>query len=228
MDAIDILGGLLKKKSSGSGSGADILKDMFGRGSRSQPQAKTPQRRTTESIEDQAKDLEDMLNVAHGRTSGGGGTSSRGPTPQPQSTSRTQIEPGGPLSPDVGSPSWGGEDRIDEQKRAMALIQAMVNAAKSDGQISREEQQSILSHLDRPDQETIDFLRSEFNKPLDVRDFAWSVPIGLEQEVYSLSLIVVDLVSEQESNYLRELAHGLRLSASTCEQIRRQIHSRSR
>ena len=195
MDAIDILGGLLKKKSSGSGSGADILKDMFGRGSRTQPQAKTPQRRTNESIEEQAKDLEDMLNVAHGRSSGGGGTSSRRSSPEPQSTSRTQIEPGGPLSPGFESSSFGNEDRIDEQQRALILIQAMVNAAKSDGQVSREEQQSILSHLDRPDQETIDFLRTEFNKPLDVREFAWSVPIGLEQEVYSLSLIVVDLAS---------------------------------
>ncbi|TWT57382.1 hypothetical protein KOR42_07420 [Thalassoglobus neptunius] len=226
MDAIDILGGLLKKKSSGSGSGADILKDMFGRGSRPKPQPKTPQRRTTESIEEQAKDLEDMLNVAHGRTSSGGGTSSRRSPSAPQSTSRTQIEPGGPLSPDFGSASFGNEDRIDEQQRAMILIQAMVNAAKSDGQVSREEQQSILSHLDRPDQETIDFLRAEFNKPLDVREFAWSVPIGLEQEVYSLSLIVVDLASERESKYLQDLAHGLRLSSSTCEQIRRQIQRR--
>jgi len=105
----------------------------------------------------------------------------------------------------------------------MILIRAMVNAAKCDGQISQAEQQAIVSKLENPSQEAIQFLREEFSKPLDVREFAWSVPVGLEQQVYSMSLIAIDVDSEREEKYLRELAHGLRLKPEVCEQIKERL-----
>jgi uncharacterized membrane protein YebE (DUF533 family) len=98
-----------------------------------------------------------------------------------------------------------------------------VNAAKSDGQISQVEQQSILERLDNPSPETIQFLREEFNKPLNVRDFAWSVPLGMEQQVYSMALLAIDLDTPREGDYLRELAHGLRLPDELCNQLKERM-----
>ena len=105
----------------------------------------------------------------------------------------------------------------------MILVRAMVKAAKCDGQISQAEQQKILNQLESPSPEAIQFLREEFAKPLDVREFAWSVPVGMEQQVYTMSLIAIDVDSDREERYLRELAHGLRLAPEVCEQIKGRL-----
>jgi len=227
MNPIEILGGLLGQKAGGSGTGADILKEILMGGSkRAAPQsapARTPQEMTEQEVDRQARELEDLLNVANSRSSG-----RPMPQAQPQQQPRVQQQPqarqpGGwgqesPASRRMDSPLDDAAARQEEQ--AMILIRAMVNAAKCDGQISQAEQQAILSKLENPSQEAIQFLREEFSKPLDVREFAWSVPVGLEQQVYSMSLIAIDVDSDREEKYLRELAHGLRLKTEVCEQMK--------
>jgi uncharacterized membrane protein YebE (DUF533 family) len=113
-------------------------------------------------------------------------------------------------------------DEIRDVK-ALALVRAMVNAAKCDGQISQAEQQAILDHLADPSPDAIQFLRDEFSKPLDVREFAWSVPLGMEEQVYAISLIAIDLDTRRETEYLQELGHALRLSPESREAIKEQI-----
>ena len=102
---------------------------------------------------------------------------------------------------------------------AVVLIRAMINAAKADGRVSNEEQQEIIIRIANPSQETIAFLREEFAKPVDVREFAWSVPLGMETQVYTISLASINLDTNPEAHYLRELAHGLRLDPDLCNQI---------
>ncbi|MFN0127664.1 MAG: DUF533 domain-containing protein [Verrucomicrobiales bacterium] len=65
--------------------------------------------------------------------------------------------------------------------------------------------------------------KAEFKKPLDVKEFAWSVPLGLEQKVYVISLSVITLDQRDESTYLKNLAHGLRLPPDLCAEIHRQF-----
>jgi uncharacterized membrane protein YebE (DUF533 family) len=98
----------------------------------------------------------------------------------------------------------------------------MIFAGKADGQIDASEQQSILDRIGDASQETVQFLRTEFANAQSVRDFAWSVPLGLEQSVYSISLATIDLDSPKEVAYLKELAQGLRLSPDACNQLHRQ------
>lgn len=107
--------------------------------------------------------------------------------------------------------------------QAELLIRAMVNAAKADGQIDRSEQEAIVGQLGDLDQAEVQFLQAEFAKPVDVREFAWSVPLGMEQQVYGISLMAMDLDEQKEANYLAELAHGLRLSPEICNQIHEQF-----
>ena len=72
----------------------------------------------------------------------------------------------------------------------------------------------------------INFIRAEFAKPLDLRAFAWSIPLGLEEKIYALSLSVMEVDTREESGYLSELAHGLRLSPEICRQLHQQLGAR--
>lgn len=108
-------------------------------------------------------------------------------------------------------------------EQAEVLVRAMVSAAKSDGQISAPEQKQIIEQLGNVTQEEIEFLRQEFARELDVREFAWSVPIGMEEQVYQLSLIAIDLDEMKEAQYLADLAHGLRLPPERCNAIHRRL-----
>lgn len=231
MDAMDILGSLLGRKSSGSGKGADILNDILKGGSRPEPRSRSTSSASPSpnlrpgDIESQARELEDLLNVAKQRTSS---RRTRQPQPQPQRPQPPQRpEPPRPPRPAARQSDSRSErdprDPVSQDDQALVLVRAMVNAAKSDGQISQAEQQSILEQVGDTSRETIQFLREEFAKPLDVREFAWSVPIGMEQQVYTMSLIAIDLDTSREAKYLQELAHGLRIPGDVQEQIHQRL-----
>ena len=206
MDALDILGGLLGKKLNSGGSGGNILKDILGGKPKqqqpsqpsqpSQPRQAPPSSRPT--VDSQT--LEEMLGVANDRH-----------------TQRRQ-------EPQASAPQFSPkEEAMNEQSKI--LVCAMVNAAKSDGQIDREEQENILKQFDHVTQEEAQFLRSEFQKELDVREFAWNVPLGMEENVYAVSLIAMDLDENKEATYLAELAQGLRLRPEVCNAIHRKFNA---
>lgn len=223
VDAIDILGSVLGHQVNRGGRGADILKDILRGGSRSreQPPSAPPSQTEKPSAHDihrQAKQLEELLGVANERNSR---TNSR-PVP-PTDPASADANPRDADANEVGrSPSElpRGSDAVNEQ--ALVLVRAMMNAAKADGRIDRQEQQNILARLDDRSGDAVAMLRAEWKQPLDVRDFAWSVPIGMEQQVYTMSLIAIDLDVQREFAYLNELAQGLRLS----DEVRAQIHRR--
>ncbi len=249
MDAMDILGSLLGGGRSQSGStsgglGGKILKDLINTGGRTAPQP--PARQSPQpsnrpvSPDDRARELEDLLGVAHGRSTGRTEPqpAPRQPQPQPRyqqppppSRPRYQEPPvaaqptGYPQSSGVGSSGVGHNfptGSMTQNDEALVLIRAMINAAKSDGSISQPEQQAIIDRISNPTQESINFLREEFASPLNVRDFAWSVPLGMEQQVYTMSLASIQLDTNPEASYLRDLAHGLRLEPDFCNELHRR------
>jgi uncharacterized membrane protein YebE (DUF533 family) len=112
---------------------------------------------------------------------------------------------------------------MESNDEVIVLIRAMIAAAKSDGRITDDEQQAILARLSDRSPATIKFLREEFARAVDVRELAWSVPIGLEEKVYMLALAAIDLDSNAEAIFLRDLAHGLRMTAQECSEIHRQL-----
>lgn len=227
MDAIDILGSILGKKINSSGRGGSILKDILGGGrSRQEPQyqeqSHSQERRRSndpfgqshnkpigsrhDRSQRDSSSLEDLLGVAvdHNRRS---------------RDHYQQHKP--PQRPQRRQPQFTPEqEELNEQSKV--LIRAMVNATKADGRVDKQEQEGILQHLDHVSQEEIDFLRKEFNDELCVRDFTWSVPIGMEEQVYAISLCAINLDQNSEAKYLSELAHGLRLEPALCNQIHRK------
>jgi hypothetical protein len=223
MNAIEILGELLGRKAAGSDRGADVLRDIFGSGHRRDPRSASSSDvgpLSQNDIQRQAKELEDLLNVAKERRGQRPAEPSglppryQEPSPADRGFAEASRAPSQRKSP---PPTAGQED-----EQAWVLVRAMVNAAKSDGQINQQEQQAILQQLGQLTAEDAAVLRAELTKPLDVREFTWSVPLGMEQQVYALSLMTIRLDSNAEASYLNELAHGLRLSPET----RQQIHQR--
>jgi uncharacterized membrane protein YebE (DUF533 family) len=245
MDPMEILGSLLGQKAGGASPGAAILKEILLGGSKRQaPERQAPapsggqrpsssrgssspswQEPASDDIEAQAKELSDLLNVANERSTRRN-TAPQQPT-QPQMRQPAPA-PRQPANPQPQQGGWGQESSADDETarqndQATVLIRAMVSAAKCDGQISQAEQQSILGQLKDASPAAVHFLRDELAKPFDVREFTWSVPIGMEQQVYALSLMTIDVDTDAEQRYLKDLARGLRLAPEVCDQIKSRL-----
>ena len=111
----------------------------------------------------------------------------------------------------------------EEEAQAEVLLKAMLNAAKSDGVIDDEEKRKITEHLGDISDEEANFVRSELESPLDTQGLINSVPNGMEQQVYFMSLLAIDLDSNEEAKYLDELAKGLNISHDVCNQIHEKL-----
>jgi uncharacterized membrane protein YebE (DUF533 family) len=183
-------------------------------------------------IDRAARELEDLLNVANKRQTGsarGSGASRAQPT-QPSRETQIPSDKSGQSNSPAGSHRWPRvnvpEPRIQpesQNEQALVLTRAMINAAKADGQITQDEQQAILKQIGNTNRDTVEFLRREFNAPVNVREFVWTVPLGMEEQVYMMSLIGMELDTQNEANYLAELAFGLRIPPETCNQIHERM-----
>ncbi len=107
--------------------------------------------------------------------------------------------------------------------QATLIIRAMINAAKSDGKFDEAEQKALVSKLGDLTQDEIDFIQSEFRKPLDVQAFANDVPRGMEHQIYALSLSAINLDENSEAQYLGQLAQALRIQPDEANQIHAQL-----
>jgi len=112
----------------------------------------------------------------------------------------------------------------EQEDQARILIQAMVNAAKSDGEIDTTEQEKIVSNLgDDVSDEERQFVISEMQSPLDVNGFINSIPKGAEMQVYMMSLLGIDLDSREEAQYLDTLRKGIGMNEEQCNAIHQKL-----
>jgi len=218
MDAIRLLGSLMGNQSLASGLGGKLLGGLLGGGG-GQPQQ-------------QASGLGGILSGVLG-----GGGQQQSANPLGGLIGSVMGGGGGGISSLLGSVLGGGgaaeqpaaaqlppEQHAAANDQAVLMIRAMVNAAKSDGRVDEKEQENIISKLgDDVSQDEIAFLKQEFAAPVDVAAFARSVPQGLEQQIYALSLTSIDLDTNNEAQYLGQLAQGLKLDPNLCNQIHDQV-----
>ena len=218
MDALKLLGSLMGNKSLSSGLGSQLLGGLLGGGSQQQSGS-------------QSSGLAGILSGVLGGGQQQGGSALSGLL---GSVLGGGSGGAGAISGLLGSMLGGGskeqavqvapEQQAAANDEAILMIRAMVNAAKSDGRIDPTEQESIISKLgDDVSQAEADFLRKEFAAPLDVADFAKSIPRGLEQQIYALSLTSIELDTQNEAQYLGQLAQGLQIDPNLCNQIHEQL-----
>ena len=212
--------------------GPDILKDILGgspaggRGSSGGVQfpgvLKEGRGGSSGSKVPSEAELEDMLGVGRSAPQSQQAPQSRqAPTRQ---SAPTNTGRGGSSSDIFGQQPTQQPPQLSqaEQEQMEVLIRAMIYAGKADGRIDAKEQQAIVERIGNTNEATIQFLRKEFAAATSVRDFAWSVPLGMESAVYAASLSTIDVDTQEEVDYLRELAHGLRLQPKLCNQIHQQ------
>lgn len=102
------------------------------------------------------------------------------------------------------------------------ILRAMVSAAKADGRIEEDEIQRIVGKVgaDGLSEEEKQFLMRELRAPLDLRALVAEVPNEMvAAEVYAASLLAIDLDTQEEVAYLRQLAQALRLDRETVARL---------
>lgn len=119
-------------------------------------------------------------------------------------------------------PPHNAAEEEEVQHNALVILKGMINAAKADGKIDEEEMQRIIGHLNKngvTDEERA-FLESEINKPLDLHGLINQINSPeLAAQVYTASLLAIDVDTNAEQEYLRQLAQGLGLSQQTVVNI---------
>ena len=126
----------------------------------------------------------------------------------------------GMLAPGQATPA--AMDATQAHRQALALVKAMINAAKADGQIDAEEQQKIVSKLTDLGPQEAAFVQDELNKPLNF-DFFADITQDMVLQVYAASLMAISLDTPAESSYMQQLAQGLGLDPQTVNAAHAQL-----
>lgn len=109
------------------------------------------------------------------------------------------------------------------EQQAEVCLRAMLIAARADGQIDAAEQEKITGQLGDMSDEEANFIRNEMANPTDLNSFVRSVPQGMEQQVYLMSLLAIDLDTQEEAQYLDSLAKGMNIDQQTSNAIHQKL-----
>lgn len=119
-----------------------------------------------------------------------------------------------PLLPPPADTPFSPVQEADQQSLARNLLRAMISAAKADGHIDAAEQANIFAQMDKLNVGAEDkvFVMDELRKPLDVDAVASCARTPEEAaELYTVSLLAIDVDNPSERAYLALLAARLKL-----------------
>ena len=140
---------------------------------------------------------------------------------------------GGLLSAIKGAATAGGQ-QMDEmmdglfkntpvslaaENNAKLMIRAMIQAAKADGEIDKDEQKTIMEALKGAPKEEIDFVKAELAKPVDVMSLAQDAGEATKAQVYATSLMAIRVDNPNEIAYLRQLATALGMDDAARDKV---------
>jgi uncharacterized membrane protein YebE (DUF533 family) len=117
------------------------------------------------------------------------------------------------------------EEELEQD--AELILQAMINAAKADGQIDSREVQRILGKLEEAgaDQRVRDYVLAEVKKPMDLPRIVAAAK-GRPQmaaQLYAASLLAIEVDTVAEREYLERLAGGLNLAPDTVAHLEKTV-----
>lgn len=118
-------------------------------------------------------------------------------------------------------PQTPAEQECLEHTAHLAIC-AMINAAKADGAIDGGEMGKIMGKLQElgADDEARSFVLGELQKPFDLERLASDVRTPEEAvQVYGASLLAIEVDTDDERNYLQQLAARLGLDAAVVKQV---------
>ncbi|MGA9235285.1 MAG: tellurite resistance TerB family protein, partial [Desulfobacterales bacterium] len=119
------------------------------------------------------------------------------------------------------------EDKKKLEKEAGLIFQAMINAAKADGQIDKSEVSRIVGKLDEMgiDTEAKKFVMAEMQKPMDTDALvnAAADQPGLGAQLYAASLLAIEVDTPAERDYLNNLGERLGLKPAVTAALEQTI-----
>ncbi len=115
------------------------------------------------------------------------------------------------------------EPSADQEAVAALMLSAMIQAMKSDRELSADEEEKLMEHLGDVSHEERQFVNRELQKPVDVAGLAANVPHGLEQQVYLMSIMAIDLDKRAEAQYLHDLAGELNIGRAEVNAIHEHV-----
>jgi len=142
------------------------------------------------------------------------GRASAAPPPPPMPGKPASVPPPPVADDPAGNPE------------AVILIQAMIAAANADGVIDQAERDNILKRLQAVDlsPEEHAFVVQELLSPADLETIVGNVNRPeLARQVYTVSLMAIEVDTEKERRYMSTLARRLGLDEATVEQIHRNL-----
>ena len=142
-----------------------------------------------------------------------------------------------PASPPANNRSFGdvlnssftnqGEPDVeptgDQNAVAALMLSAMIQAAKSDGEIQDAEKEKLLGNLGEVSDAEMAFVQAEMAKPVDIAALVRLVPEGLGLQVYTMSVMAIDLDSQAEAQYLHDLATALEIGKDGVNDIHAKL-----
>ncbi|MBO1076523.1 tellurite resistance TerB family protein [Roseomonas marmotae] len=118
----------------------------------------------------------------------------------------------------------------DGQPFALALVRAMIGAAKADGHVDAEEQQAIFAHVEQAglDAEAKALVFDALSQPTDLNAIAASARTQEQgAELYLATRLAIDPDHPAEHAYLDALAHRLKLPADLAAHLNAQAEAAS-
>jgi len=119
------------------------------------------------------------------------------------------------------------EEVRELEHNANLIVKAMLDAAKADGRIDREEFQKILGKAgeDGLSQEEKEFIMTEARKPIDLNGLCSKARLypELAAQVYAASLLAIEVDTQAEQNYMQQLGQGLGLDRATLQQLHTMV-----
>lgn len=129
--------------------------------------------------------------------------------------------------PPAGS-GFASADASPQQQNQLgvALITAMISAAKADGEVDRAESQRIIGQMEQAglSSDEKSFVLSELSKPLNIDDVVkHATTPEVAAQLYTASALVIDQENEAERGYLATLAERMRLDDAFVQELNRQM-----
>ena len=112
---------------------------------------------------------------------------------------------------------------IDQEATAALMIAAMIQAAKSDGVFDDNEREKLLNHLDEADADEAAFVQAQMAAPVDVDALVAQTPDGMGPQIYAMSLLAIDLDTQEEAQYLHKLASAYGMQIDEVNEIHEQM-----
>jgi uncharacterized membrane protein YebE (DUF533 family) len=118
-------------------------------------------------------------------------------------------------------------ERDELERHSELILKAMINAAKADGQIDKDEIHRILGKLSETgaDAEAQEYVMTEMQKPMETEKLIAAVQgqPELAAEMYGASLLAIEVDTPAEQKYLDQLAAGLGLTPEVARRIKAAV-----